>query len=143
MMNFLQLTEQLTTRIGQHQLPMNSAANNIRALVDSSALHYELAARIVCAIYEHNGCRRLTDPVTAQPTFEALGPIRAGLLDSNRTDIEAYRFMEELCTAVAKIFDAPHIARIASDAPQPEAPVRHRGELIRLDAVRRRVKSLA
>ncbi|MHB8347154.1 MAG: hypothetical protein ACYDHM_08205 [Acidiferrobacterales bacterium] len=141
MINFLQLIEQLTMRVGQHQLPVNTSAASIRALVDSSALHYELVTGIVGAIYEHNGCCRLTDPVSAQPTFEALGPIRAGLLGSSRTDIDAYRFMEELCAAVAKIFDVPRIAAIAANAPQ--LPAARHGKLIRLDAVRRRVKSLA
>ncbi len=140
-MNFLQLIEQLTTRIGQHQLPLNATSHNVRTLVDSSALHYELAAGIVCAIYEHNSCCRLTDPVAAQPTFEALGPIRAGLLGSNRTDVDIYRFMEELCAAVAKIFDTHPVAAIAANAP--EVVAQRRGELVRLDAVRRRMKSLA
>ncbi|MDA8362562.1 MAG: hypothetical protein M0Z84_01835 [Gammaproteobacteria bacterium] len=142
-MKFLQLIEQLSMRIGQHQLPVNTAAVDIRTLVDSSALHYELAAGIVRAIYARNGCCRLNDPVTAQPTFEALGPIRAGLLGSHRTDVDAYRFMEELCAAVAKIFDARRTAAALDDTSPSETPAQQRGELISLDAVRRRVKSLA
>ncbi len=140
MMKFMQLIEQLSVRIGQHQFPVNTAAGNVRTLVDSSALHYDLASGIVRAIYERNDCRGLCDPVTAQPTFEALGPIRAGLLDSAGTDVDAYRFMEELCAVVAKIFDTHRIAV----TPQPPAPspVPQHGELVSLDAARRRIKSV-
>lgn len=142
-MNFLQLIEQLTARVGQHQLPANPAAPGIQNLLDSSALHYELATRIVRAIYDHNRCRRLTDPVEADATFEALGPIRATLLGSSRTDIDAFRFMEDLCAAVAKTFDRRHLADASAKEEADAVDDRPRAELIRLDAVRRRIKSLA
>jgi len=136
-MNFLQLIEQLTARVGQHQLPSNPAAPSIQMLLDSSALHYELATRIVRAIYEHNHCHRLTDPVEPEATFEALGPIRATLLGSTRTDVDAFRFMEDICTAVAKVFDKHRLTAVPANTDDGARP---RAALIRLDAVRRRVK---
>ncbi len=135
MISFQQFIEQLALRIGQHQLPVR-AASDVGSLLDSSALHYELAARIVRAIYQNNGCHCLADPVTAQPTFDALGPIHASLLGSTRTDVDVYRFMEELCAAVAWIFGTHRPGTAADGLPQ-------RGALIPLNAARRRLKSLA
>ena len=141
-MNFLQLIEKLTAHVGQHQLPANLTATGIQSLIDSSALHYDLATRIARAIYDQNRCRRLTDPVEAEATFEALGPIRAMLLCSSRTDVDAFRFMEDLCTAVAKIFDKQRRSASAANIDESGGS-RQAAELILFDSVRRRVKSLA
>ncbi|MHB8454863.1 MAG: hypothetical protein ACYDDO_09235 [Acidiferrobacterales bacterium] len=144
-MNFLELIEQLTARVGRHQLPADPAAAGIQALVDSSALHYELATRIVRAIYEHNGCKRLTDPVGPEATFEALGPIRAALLGSSHTDVDAFHFMEDICAAVAKVFYKNRPGAINARTPVAKTgDQEHTGaELVRLDRVRRRNKLLA
>lgn len=103
-MTFRELIEQLAKRIGQHQLPVNTSASELRGFIDSGAVHYELVTQVVTAIYTGNGCRRLADPVTRDATFESIEPIRMALLRSPKTDVDAYALMDSLCAEVARIF---------------------------------------
>ena len=95
-MTFRGLIEQLARRIGQHQLPVNAAATELRGFIDSGAVHYELVTQVVTA-YSGNRCRRLADPVTRDATFESIEPIRLAVLHSPKTDVDAYALMESLC----------------------------------------------
>ena len=103
-MTFRELIEQLAKRIGQHQLPINISASELRGFIDSGAVHYELVTQVVTAIYTGNRCRRLADPVTRDATFESIEPIRLALLRSPKTDVDAYSLMDSLCAEVARIF---------------------------------------
>ena len=104
-MIFRELLEALSKQIGQHQIPLNPKVTELRGLVDSGAVHYELVTQIVTAIYTGNRCRRLTDAVTPDATFEALEPIRLAVLRSSKTDVDAYALMENVCAEVANIFN--------------------------------------
>ncbi|MCK7494753.1 MAG: hypothetical protein MZW92_29225 [Comamonadaceae bacterium] len=78
-MTFRELLEELSRHIGQRQIPLNPAAAELRGLIDSGAVHYEVITQIATAIYTGNRFRRrLADPVTRDATFAALGPIRIG-----------------------------------------------------------------
>lgn len=103
-MTFRELIEQLAKRIGQHQLPVNASASELRGFIDSGAVHYELVTQVVTAIYTGNRCRRLADPVTRDATFEAIEPIRLAALRSPKTDIDAFQLVETLCHEVALAF---------------------------------------
>jgi hypothetical protein len=103
-MIFRELIEQLAKRIGHHQLPVNAVATELRGFIDSGAVHYELVTQVVTAIYAGNCCRRLTDPVARDATFESIEPIRLALLRSPKTDVDAYALMDNLCAEVARIF---------------------------------------
>jgi hypothetical protein len=105
-MTFRELIEQLAKRIGQHQLPINISASELRGFIDSGAVHYELVTQVVTAIYTGNRCRRLADPVTRDATFESIEPIRLAVLRSPKTDVDAYALMESVCAEVARIFNA-------------------------------------
>lgn len=116
-MIFRELLEALSKRIGQHQIPLNPHVTELRGLVDSGAVHYELITQIVTAIYTGNHCRRLTDTVTRDATFEALEPIRLAVLRSAKTDVDAYALMDSICGEVADIFTTTQpIARSATPA---------------------------
>jgi hypothetical protein len=104
-MTFRELIEQLAKRIGQHQLPVNTSASELRGFIDSGAVHYELVTQVVTAIYTGNRCRRLADPVTRDATFESIEPIRLAVLRSPKTDVDAYALMESICFEVARIFN--------------------------------------
>ena len=103
-MTLRELIEQLAKRIGQHQLPINAAASELRGFIDSGAVHYELVTQVVTAIYTGNRCRRLADPVTRDATFESIEPIRLAALRSPKTDVDTYALMESICAEVARIF---------------------------------------
>jgi hypothetical protein len=106
-MTYRELTELLSRRIGHHQIPLNPAATELRGLVESGAVHYELVTQIVTAIYTGNRCRRLSDPVTRDATFEALEPIRLAVLRAPGTDVDVHGLMETICTEVAHAFGVP------------------------------------
>jgi len=105
-MTFRDLIEQLAKRIGQHQLPVNAAATELRGFIDSSAVHYGLVSQVVIAIYTGNRCRRLADPVTRDATFASIEPVRFTVLQSPKTDVDAHALMESMCAEVARLFDA-------------------------------------
>ena len=110
-MSFRELIEQLARRIGQHQLPINTSATELRGFIDSGAVHYELVTQVVTALFTGNRCRCLADPVTRDASFEAIEPIRHALLRSPKTDVDAYGLMESVCAEVARIFNAsPSVA---------------------------------
>jgi hypothetical protein len=117
-MTFRELIEQLAKRIGQHQVPVNAAATELRGFIDSSAVHYGLVSQIVIAIYTGNRCRRLTDPVTRDATFESIEPVRFTVLQSPKTDVDAHDLMERLCAEVAHSFNAAQ--PFVSPATSPE-----------------------
>jgi hypothetical protein len=131
-MTFRELFEQLAKRVGQHQLPVNTSASELRGFIDSGAVHYELVTQVVTAIYTGNRCRRLADPVTRDATFEAIEPIRLALLRSPKTDVDAYALMDSTCAELARIFRTSQPA-----APPANGPESTGGQLV---AFRRRLR---
>lgn len=103
-MTYRELLEFLSRRIGDHQIPLNAEATELRGLVESGAVHYELMTQVATAIYTANRCRRLGDPVTLDATFEALEPIRLAVLRSPGTDVDAHSLIETICAEVAQAF---------------------------------------
>jgi len=103
-MTYRELLEFLSRRIGDHQIPLNASATELRGLVESGAVHYELMTQVATAIYTANRCRRLGDPVTLDSTFEALEPIRLAVLRSPGTDVDAHSLIETICAEVAQAF---------------------------------------
>lgn len=128
-MNFRELVEHLARRIGHHQLPLNPAATQLRGLIDSGAVHYELITQIVTALYTGNRCRRLDDPVTQDASFEALEPIRLAVLRAPGTDVDVHDLLETICAEVAHVFG------VTAPTDEPTTPTS--GEVVRF---RRRLR---
>lgn len=103
-MTFRDLIEQMAMHIGQHQVPVNASATELRGFIDSGAVHYELVTQVVTAIYTGNRCQRLADAVTRDATFESIEPIRMAVLRSPKTDVDAHALMDSMCVEVARIF---------------------------------------
>lgn len=129
-MTFRELIERLSRRIGDHQFPLNPAATELRGLIESGAVHYELVTQIVTAIYTANRCRWLNDPVAQDATFEALEPIRLAVLRAPGTDVDAHGLMETVCAEVAHAFG------VTAPGAGPAAPSAG-GEVVRF---RRRLR---
>lgn len=130
-MNFLGLLAHLEEHLGSHQLPLNPRASGLRDLFDGIGLHHPLMQKVVRAIYEQNGCRRLTDPVDRHATLNALGPIRLEMLRAHSTDVDLYRLLEELCVAAAAAFTLEKPASV-----QP--PAKPGAQIIKLEPFLRR-----
>jgi len=128
-MNFIELLKKLEMRLGYHQIPLNPSARGLKDLFEGSPLHHELIVRLAHAVFSHNRCRLLTDPVNRHPTFEAFAPLRTQVLQARNTDVDVYRLMDELCVALEKAFGTGRTAAV----PLP----RKSAEIIPLDAVRR------
>ena len=129
-MTFRELIELLSKRIGYHQIPINPAATELRGLIDSGAVHYELVTQIVTALYTGNRCRRLGDAISQDATFEALEPIRLAVLRAPGTDVDVHGLMETICQEVA------HALGVATPDHGPATPASG-GELVRF---RRRLR---
>jgi len=128
-MTYRELLESLAKRIGHHQVPLNPAATELRGLIESGAVHYELVTQIATAIYTGNRCRRLSDPVSQDATFEALEPIRQAVLRAASTDVDAHGLMETVCAELANAF--------GPGTPDDEPGLTGPGEIVRF---RRRLR---
>lgn len=106
-MTFVELVQYLARRLGHHQVPVNTGARALKDLIESSAVHYEILKRVLTAVYARNKCRRLTDPVRLNEAFDALAPVRTEILESARTDVDQYHFMENLCMAIGEALGVP------------------------------------
>jgi hypothetical protein len=137
-MTFLQLMQQLEACLGYHQLPLNPAATAIKDLFESSPLHHDFVKRLTQSIYTANRCRRLSDPVEREATFDAVAPLRLEVLRSERTDVDLFRTVEELCAALESIFG------VSASPKLSRAPARP-AQVIDIARFRRRrlMKSLA
>lgn len=129
-MTFHELLDFLAKRIGQHQIPLNPTATELRGLIESGAVHYELMTQVATAIYTGNRCRRLNDPVTLDATFEALEPIRLAVLRAPSTDVDVHGLIEAICAEVAQAYG------VAAPDGGPDAPTAG-GTLVRF---RRRLR---
>ena len=136
-MKFIQLVEQLARHVGTHQLPLNTAANRLQGLIESSAVHYKLMTQILAAIYARNQCRGLDDRVDLDASFEALVPIRFALLQSPRTDVDTIRLLEDVCVALALVFDKK---RTGASATAKSRATPQAAQLLRIDRNHRRSK---
>lgn len=136
-MNFRELLQKLEARVGYHQVPLNPAARSLKDLFECSPLHPELVVRLAQAIHAENGCRCLNDPVYRHATFDAFAPIRLQTLNAKHTDVDTYRLIDELATAIERAFRLPVDAgeRIAA-----VLPVQKSAEIIPFAPFRRRLK---
>jgi hypothetical protein len=137
-MNFKELVEHLESCIGYHQIPINPTATGTKDLFESCPLHHELMTDLMRAIYEENGCCKLTDPVSRKHTHDAVAPIRLQVLRSAKTDIDKFDLIESFCTAIEQAFAVddhqPHI----TDMRQPTQESAKTAQVIPLEKFRYR-----
>ena len=133
-MNFKELLAQLEEHLGYHQFPVNPAATNIKDIFESAPLHHDLITRLIRAVYVSNSCHRLTDIVRKEKTLQALTVVRQEILRSAKTDVDVYRFVDDLGAALNSIFteDKNYVKPLTMDLKKP-----HTAEIIQLSAYRR------
>ena len=137
-MTFLELLRKMESHLGYHQMPLNPAATSLRNVFESIPLHHDLMKRLVQSMYTRNRCQRLSDPVERATTFDAVAPLRLEVLRSERTDVDLYRLVDELCVSLDEIFGP--LARPIALEPEPAGSA----QVIEFARFRRRtVKSLA
>ncbi len=134
-MTFVELVQYLARRLGHHQVPVNAGARALKDLIESSAVHYDILKQVLTAVYTRNRCRRLTDPVRLNEAFDALAPVRTEILESARTDVDQYHFMENLCMAIGEALGVPSGNAMPSGALHVTRP---KAAVIPLDRFRAR-----
>jgi len=101
------LMARLADLVGHHQLPVNTAADDINEFLDGDPVHYELIRDVVRSIYRSGQCSHLDSEVRAETVFNSLGDIRGQLLADRETDIDQVNLLEELGWASRVLFAAP------------------------------------
>jgi hypothetical protein len=103
-MTYIELLRMLEQRLGYQHLPLNPHAPSMKNLFESTPVHHELMQRTVQALYRANACHALTDSVNRDACFEAIGAVRQETLKIANTDVDAYRLLDDMCHALAAIF---------------------------------------
>jgi hypothetical protein len=136
-MTFLELLQKLEAQLGYHQLPLHTSPTTLKNLFETICLHHELMLRLVQAIYRTNRCHKLTDPVDHRATLEAFAPLRLEVVQSKHTDVDLFRFVDELCVALDQAFGTGAPARVTAKQPT------HNADVVDIARFRRRFKTLA
>ena len=103
MTSFLTLFQRLQSELGEAALPLYPEAQVPRDLILSQALHPELSKDAATLIFKHNRCSNPLDPVSLYPTLDALGSLKAQILQGRRADIDAIRFIEDMGRLVTQL----------------------------------------
>ena len=103
-MSFIELFTFLENRLGYHQFPVNAEARELSELFESSAAHHEWVVRLAREIYKTNHCQKMDWEIDQARTEAVLSRIRLDILDGNKTDIDLYHFIEDVCVAVYAFF---------------------------------------
>ena len=103
-MKFIVLLQKLEQQLGYHQVPINAHAHRLQDVFECSPLHHDLMLRLIQAIYKQNGCTSMFARVELESTQVALSEIRLGALKANNTDVDLFKFIDDLCYAVEDAF---------------------------------------
>ena len=114
MINFLTLFQRLQCYLGEAALPLNLEAQLPQELILSQALHPDLSKNAATLIFKYNRCGNLLDPISLYPTLDALGSLKAQILQDRRGDIDAIRFIEEMGRLVTQLLSDPDIQSVGA-----------------------------
>ena len=103
MTSFLTLFQKLQSDLGEAALPLNLEAQLPQELILSQALHPDLSKNAATLIFKYNGCGNLLDPISLYPTLDALGSLKAQILQGSRADIDAIGFIEDMGRLVIQL----------------------------------------
>ena len=109
MTSFLTLFQNLQCGLGEVALPLYPKAELPRELILSQALHPDLSKDAAALIFSYNRCSTLLDPISLYPTLDALGSLKAQILQSSHADIDAIRFIEDMGRLATQLISDPEI----------------------------------
>ena len=104
-MTFRQLIQHLAEKIGMHQIPVDTSANEIRYFLAEDGVHHQFVTALVRDIYKYNSCGHLDATIDRVKTMSLLGKIRANLLSEEDADICKVRLMNQLCEVTTTTLD--------------------------------------
>jgi len=103
-MIFIDYIKALESNLGYHHVPLNMQAETLQDLFDGTSVQSEIIIKLVRAIYKDNRCASLDSEISRSVTEDCLASIRLAALQSRKTDIDTYHFLEDLCLTTDKIF---------------------------------------
>ena len=109
MTSFLTLFQKLQSELGEVALPLYLEAQLPRELILSQALHPDLTKDAAALIFKHNCCSDLLDPISLYPTLDALGSLKAQMVQGSHADIDAIGFIEEIGGLVTQLLSDPDL----------------------------------
>ena len=101
---FRRLMISLSESIGEHHIPILEEASHPSDLIKPHAVHYDLIKMICRAVYRANKCFHLDAPINFEATFDKLGEIHGKLLQSEKTDIDQMRLIQDIGTYASEFF---------------------------------------
>ena len=107
MTSFLTLFQKLQSELGEAALPLYLEAQLPRELILSQALHPDLTKDAAALIFKHNCCSDLLDPISLYPTLDALGSLKAQMVQGGHADIDAIKFIEDMGRIATQVLSHP------------------------------------
>jgi len=104
-MTFRQFIQHLAEKIGMHQIPVDTSANEIRYFLAEDGVHHQFVTALVRDIYKYNSCGHLDATIDHVKTMSLLGKMRAHLLSEEDADICKVRLMNQLCEVSTTTLD--------------------------------------
>ena len=115
---FIAYLQFISDMLGGDIFPIRQQQTNIRKLISERAIDYTLITRITAEIQKHNAILKPQDHLEPYPTLDALGSIRASLLD-NQGDIHQISLLDRIGELTVSFFNLkyPSLKPEASAAP--------------------------
>ena len=104
-MTFRQFIQHLAEKIGMHQIPVITSANEIRYFLAEDGVHHQFVTTLVRDIYKYNSCGHLDATIDHVRTMSLLGKMRARIHSEDDADICKVRLMNQLCEVSTIILD--------------------------------------
>ena len=76
-------------------------------MILSQALHPALSKDAATLIFKYNRCNNLLDPIGLYPTLDALGSLKAQIVQSSHADIDTIRFIEDMGYLITQLLSDP------------------------------------
>jgi len=102
--SFIQYLEFLSDMLGGDVFPLNREQHDVRKLIHERTIDYALIQLITRTVINHNAVFQLADRVEAYATLDALGAIRADLLD-HKGDVHQISLIDRIGELTVSFFN--------------------------------------
>lgn len=114
---FILYLQFISDTLGGDVFPLKQETNDIHRLVCERAIDYSLIKKITAEIRKRNAVFQANDVLEAYSTLDALGSVRANLLD-NQGDIHQISLVDRIGELTVRFFNLTH-SQNKTDASTP------------------------
>jgi len=97
----------ISDMLGGDIFPLKQETSDIHSLICERAIDYSLIKKITAEIQKHNAVFQLNDRLQPYPTLDALGSVRAHLLD-HKGDIHQISLVDRIGELSVSFFNLPY-----------------------------------